>query len=166
MSLITSTISPAEDVASRKVAGADFWLLGIRILVSLPLIYFQSWKQATQAWGFVWENQPWTVADEIVALGLPQSPVISVLLIFLLLAAPFGVLIGFITRINALVLILTLGFVLIGQLDETLSTTLNPQTLLLYLGMALILSLAGGGMLSLDALLTRRRHEKRKKKAF
>ena len=163
MSLITATTSLSDESAGRRIGGVDFWLLGIRILVSVPIVYFQSRDQAFQAWGFVWEQKAWPLSDTIAALGLPQSNVISVTLIFLLLSAPLGLLLGFITRLNALVLVIALAFVLISRLDETLSLTLNPQSLLLYLGMGVILSLSGGGLLSFDALLTRRRHEKHKK---
>ena len=162
MSLITATTSPSEELATRRISASDFWLLGLRILIATPMFYYQSWRHASRAWAFVWEKAPWAIADEIVKLGLPQGSVVSVTLVFLLLAAPFGLLIGFITRFNALILLLALGFVLVTHLDDTLSVTLNAQSLLLYMGMALILSLSGGGLLSLDGLMTRRRHAKSK----
>lgn len=163
MSLITATTSPSEELATRRISTSDFGLLGLRILVSVSMLYYQSWRQALQAWEFVWEKSPWAIADEVEKLGLPQPSMISVTLVFLLLAAPFGILIGFITRFNALVFLIALVFVLVTHLDDTLSVTLNAQTLVLYMGTALILSLSGGGLLSLDGLMTRRRHAKKKR---
>ena len=166
MGLLTPTTSPSDSADSNSGTGINFWLLALRCLAAVPMIYYQSWNQALRAWGFVWEKQPWPIAEKFVELDIPQPEVLSASLIFLLLVCPFGVLIGFLTRINAFVTMLAVIFVMITGIEREISQWLNAQVLLLYLGMCLILTLSGGGIFSFDTLLTKRWRRKKQKQIF
>jgi len=69
------------------------------------------------------------------------------------------VLVGIFTRINAFVLVLLSGVILLAPI--ILSATLNPQTLALYIGLFAGLAFGGGGRLSLDYALANRRERRR-----
>ena len=125
------------------------------------MIHYQAWEHAENGWSYMWEKTNWTVVDQMTNLGLKSPGPMAVLLIFFLLTSSFGILIGFLTRINAVIMLVCLGAVLIGPVE--ISTTLTPQTLLLYFGLCLTLIVAGGGFFSLDRLLTGRRRKKKKK---
>lgn len=133
----------------------DFWLLALRIATAFCLIYFQTWDQAKMAWAFVWEKVPWTLVDQMSAASFPAANVLAPLLVCLLLIVALGLACGFLNRIVSLIGVLICGLVLVTELE--LSPTLTSQALVLYCSILLVLVFAGGGRISLDALLTRRK---------
>lgn len=133
----------------------DFWLLALRLATAFCLIYFQAWDQIKMAWAFVWEKVPWTLVDQMSAATFPAPTILAPLLIFLLMVAATALGFGFLSRMVSLIGVLICGIVLIAQLE--LSSTLSSQTLILYCSILLVLVFAGGGRISLDALLTRRK---------
>ncbi len=70
-----------------------------------------------------------------------------------------AILLGFFTRINAIILFVLTGFVLFAPLE--LSVQLTPQSLVLYLTVLLALIFGGAGYFSLDYLLVGRRVRKK-----
>ncbi len=133
----------------------DFWLLALRLATAFCLIYFQAWDQIKMAWAFVWEKVPWTLVDQMSAASFPTPNILAPLLIFLLMVVGFALGFGFLSRIISLIGVLLCGLVLVAQLE--LSTSLTSQTLILYCSILLVMVFAGGGRISLDALLTRRK---------
>jgi len=133
----------------------DFWLLALRLATAFCLIYFQAWEQIKMAWAFVWEKVPWTLVDQMSTASLPAPNILAPLLIFLLLTVAIALGFGFLSRMISLIGLLLCGFILIAQLE--LSPTLTGQTLVLYCSILLVMVFAGGGRISLDALLTGRK---------
>jgi len=133
----------------------DFWLLALRLVSAFCLIYFQAWDQIKMAWAFVWEKVPWELVDQLTAASFPAPTILAPLLIFLLLVVAVALGFGFLSRIVSLMGVLICGLVLTTKLE--LSSTLTSQTLVLYCSVLLVLVFAGGGRISLDTLLTRRK---------
>ncbi len=140
---------------SEHISGLDFGLLVIRVITVITLGYYQIFGHLKSAWGYLWEQTDWALVDHIQNLSLPSPPTISVALIFVITLCMLGLLIGIFTRINAFILLLLLGLVLVSQLR--LSASLNPQALVLFLGILMALILSGGGKFSLDSLLASRK---------
>ena len=122
------------------------------------MIYYQTWDQAIRAWRFLWEKKPWALVEQFRDAGFPQPGAIATTLIFFLIVCPAFILAGFVTRITSLVFLACCLFILLTGIS--VSSSLHPQTLALYLGGALTLVFAGPGLLSFDALLTRRRQRR------
>lgn len=156
MPLYTST--PAQSLSEqRRIIPSDFWLLGLRLLLVLPLYYYQLLDQCLKAWRFAWESRSWALPEQARAVGLPQPEVVSVALVLILLIASVALLIGFLSRINAVLITGALLFILMPGLEPFFSHSLTPQTILLYMGMGVLLGLAGGGLISVDGYLWSRR---------
>jgi uncharacterized membrane protein YphA (DoxX/SURF4 family) len=141
----------------RRIIPSDFWLLGLRLLMVLPMGYYQLLDQSVKAWKFTWEGHKWALPEQAEAAGLPQPEVVSVALVLILAFSSFALLIGFLSRINAILIAGALVFILVPGLEPYLSSNLTPQAILLYLGMGTILGMAGGGLFSVDGFLWRRR---------
>ena len=133
----------------------DFSLLIIRVITVLALGYYQIFSHLKSVWELLWEQKEWALIAQIEALKLPFPSAITTALILLLLLSMIALVIGIFTRINALVLLILLGFVLVAQLR--LSLSLNPQTLVLYIGIMFALIFSGGGRFSLDFFLASRK---------
>ncbi|MCB1235281.1 MAG: DoxX family protein [Verrucomicrobiae bacterium] len=163
--LTPSTSSSSADAPRAGLGLADFTLGWLRLAAAVPMFYYQSWSQAQKAWRFVWSQEAWPLAEKVTEMGLPQPPVFAVTLIFLLTVCPFGLLIGFLTRVNAVITCVALGFVFMTGL--IVSPWLNAQTLLLYMGVAVALAIGGPGLFSMDALFAwaRRRRKMKKQRA-
>lgn len=144
---------------TRALGGQDLWLLLLRGFVVFGMVYYQAVPHVPQAWNHVWNDSPWTVIDQMAALGLPAPSVFAVAFLVLLLIALLGLALGFVVRISAALFLFLVTFVLFAPLE--LSPTLVSQTLMLYVGMGLCLLLAGGGLISLDGVLTRRKNRPR-----
>jgi uncharacterized membrane protein YphA (DoxX/SURF4 family) len=158
MALLRRSSSSALDASPEKVGLADFYCLLLRCLLALPMFFYQAKAQTLLAWRFLWEQREWPLHEAIKAMELPQPSVTAVALIFVLLTAPFGILIGFLTRVNAALTLLATGFFFITGLP--LSDWLSGQTYVLYLGLCAVLVLSGPGSFSFDgafAFLRRRR---------
>ncbi len=134
---------------------ADLGLLVIRLLSVSTFVYYQLASQLGQAVEHLWEETPWSLVDQLGELGLPAPWFLAPLAVALMATSLLGLLLGFLARFNALLLVLMAGFVLLSAV--TLSPTLNPQTLALYLGIFAGFACGGAGRLSLDHLLAGRR---------
>lgn len=141
--------------ASDRPRLADLGLLTIRLFTVLTFAYYQLAHQLRQAIDHLWEEAPWSLVSQLGDRGLPSPELLAPLGIALMTTTLMGVLLGFLTRLNALLFALMTGFVLFSALS--LSPTLNPQTLALYLGVFLGFAGGGAGRLSLDHLLAGRR---------
>lgn len=133
----------------------DFALLIIRVISMVALGYYQIFNHIKSVWEFLWEQKNWELITQVEKLGIPFPTAIAVTLIFLILLSMIGIFIGIFTRVNALFLFVLLGFVLVAPI--LLSHSLNPQTILLYLGMLFALVFSGGGQFSLDKFLAMRK---------
>lgn len=151
----TNTTSAAGVLSAGRTALS---LLLLRVFGGLPMIYFQGWDQAIRAYRYIWEDKPWALVTDMAEKAIFAPNVMASILIFFLLSSSFAVLIGFLTRINATIMLLcTLLILLFGLLGQFLIS----QTLVVYAGIFATLIMSGPGLISLDALLTKRRAKKK-----
>jgi uncharacterized membrane protein YphA (DoxX/SURF4 family) len=141
------------------VRPSDFGLLIIRLLVVAAFTYYQLADQLALAHGYLWDANGWNLIAQLSERGVPAPPIVATVATGLCAANLLGLLFGFFTRINALLLVLMTGFVLFSAIS--LSPTLNPQALSVYLGVFAGFSCGGAGKLSLDFVLAGRRARRR-----
>lgn len=144
---------------SRAVGSEDFWLLLLRGFVVFGMVYYQVVPHVPLAWSHLWKETPWGLIDQFASVGLPAPSAVAVAFLVLLMISLLGLALGFVVRISAALFLVLVTLVLFTPLD--LSPTLLSQTLMLYFGLGLCLLLAGGGLISLDGLLTRRKNRPR-----
>lgn len=138
----------------------DFGLLLIRIMAVAIFFYYQLANQMVLGIDFVWDAGEWDLVGQLSEKGVTAPPVVALASVATLTISLLGVCIGIFTRINALILALLIGFILLAPI--ILSATLNPQSLALYVGLFVALAIGGGGRLSLDYALANRRERRRK----
>ena len=139
---------------------SDFGLLIIRIITVAIFFYYQHVAQMALGIDFVWDAGEWDLVTQLTDRGLPSPAVLALVSVVVLTISLLGLVLGIFTRINALILALFVGFILLAPI--ILSATINPQALTLYLGLFIGLALGGGGRLSLDYALANRRERRRK----
>lgn len=144
-----STLSPSGFIRN------DLCPLVLRFSAGLTMIFFQAWHQSIRAWSYVWDKQSWSLVDQFSELGFAYSGFIATSLIVLCTVLSIGLITGIYTRICAFLLLVLMIFILIVPAE--LSGSLSVQTLLLYAGVSISLMLSGGGRISLDHLLTKRK---------
>ncbi|MCB1091734.1 MAG: DoxX family protein [Verrucomicrobiae bacterium] len=162
MALLNPTSPTPLDLSEHRVGVADFYRLFLRVLIAVPMFFYQAKAQTWLAWGFLWEQKEWPLLEAIKEMNLPQPSVTAVGLIFVLLFAPIGILTGFLTRVNACLTLMAVAFFFFTGLP--LSDWLSGQTYVLYLGLCLVLVLSGPGAFSIDGIFSflRRRRKMRK----
>ncbi len=158
MSVFTKS---TDHSSGSKIAASDLWVFLLRFFIGYPMIHYQAWRHAKLGWAYMWEKKDWSVFDQMTAHGYSSPGPMAVTLVFFLLISSFGILIGFLTRLNAIILLICLGIVLIAPIELN-QGSLTPQTLLIYIGLCLTLIISGSGFFSLDMLMTRRRRRKKK----
>ena len=147
-----------HDPAPERSASSDVGLLLIRLLPALAFVYYQLAAQLRLAADHVWDGTGWELVDELAAIGAPSPELAAPVGLGILAAALGGVVAGLFTRLSALLALLVVGFLLFTGVG--LSTSLVPQTLVLYLSVLAGLACGGGGRLSLDHLLAGRRRRR------
>lgn len=150
---------PLPDNRPEKIHLGDWGLLLIRIAPVAIFSYYQLGSQLSQAIDFIWDEREWDLVTQLDEKGFPAAAVLAPASVAILTIALLGVLVGIFTRINALVLTVLSGFILLAPI--ILSATLNPQATTLYMGIFAGLSCGGGGRLSLDYALATRRERRR-----
>jgi len=133
-------------------------LAALRVLSGLALIYYQGWDQFSKGWRFLWSDERWMLVEHFRA---EHSPPVAVLFAFgtavFYFVSPLFLMIGFLTRINALLIFVGLLITLNANLDGVLSTSLHTQTMVLYFLITLFFGVNGGGMIAADRLFDRSR---------
>lgn len=144
-----------HDPAPERSVSSDLGLLLIRLLPALAFFYYQLAAQLRRAADYVWDGTSWELIDELGALGAPSPELAAIVGLGVMTAALGGIVAGLFTRLSALLSLFVVGFLLFTGVG--LSTSLVPQTLVLYLSVLAALAFCGGGRLSLDHLLAGRR---------
>lgn len=153
-----------SDIAARRPAslGADTGLFLLRIAAVGALFHYQLWEHLAAAWKHLWNREEWPLIEQFADLPLPQTDSIAPVFVLCLSLAAAGLVTGLFTRVAALGTMLLLVFAILSLVD--FSPTLNPQTMVLYLAVAVCLFFAGAGRFSLDYLLVGRRGRKGKRR--
>lgn len=162
MSFSRSSSNTSADAVPAQIGIPDVYRLMIRLLVAVPMFFYQAKLQTAQAWIYLWDQKVWPLLEAMKEMNLPQPTVTATVLIFVMLFAPIGILIGFLTRVNAVLLMLATAYFFLSGLP--LSDYLSGQTYVLYLGLCAVLVLCGPGAFSMDAAFgfLRRRRRQRK----
>jgi uncharacterized membrane protein YphA (DoxX/SURF4 family) len=151
---------PLPDTGPEKPHLSDLGLLLIRVITVAIFFYYQMGHQLSLGIDFIWDAGEWDLVTQLTDKGFPAPSVLALSSVAVLTISLLGVLLGIFTRINALILALLSGVILLAPI--ILSTTLNPQSLALYVGLFAGLACGGGGRLSLDYALANRRERRRK----
>jgi uncharacterized membrane protein YphA (DoxX/SURF4 family) len=150
---------PIQDSNPDRPRLADLGLLVIRLFAVATFAYYQLARQFHFAVDFLWDGADWELVGQLAGRGFSSPEGIAVATVGLQIVTLLGVVLGIFTRISALLFALMTGFVLFTPI--TLSPSLNPQALALYLSIFLGLACGGAGRLSLDHLLADRRARNR-----
>ncbi|MDF1657992.1 MAG: hypothetical protein P1U58_10295 [Verrucomicrobiales bacterium] len=143
---------PLPDTGPEKPKSSDLGLLLIRVLAATTFFYYQLIDQLVSAKKYIWEKTSWDLMEQLQLKGLHYPGPVAVIIAAALALSFVGLVAGVFTRINALVLLVITGFVFITPLE--LSSTLNPQSLALYLSLFFAFAVGGAGRLSLDYFMT------------
>ncbi|MFT5470559.1 MAG: putative membrane protein YphA (DoxX/SURF4 family) [Verrucomicrobiales bacterium] len=142
-----------------------FCMLILRFFSGLALITYQGWRQVQEGWAYLWHNGSWGLVDHFNTDGKSTAIAVfySVLVAVFYFFSPFLLMIGFLTRLSALIILVGLMVTLNLGLDKDglISTSLHSQTMALYLLIGVFFVLNGGGVLAIDRLFDRRRGKKR-----
>jgi len=133
-------------------------MLLLRCLSGLALIYYQGWNQVVFGWNYLWHQRQWPLVQHFLEHNpLPLAVILSWLTAVFFFLSPLLLAIGFLTRLNALMIFLGLIMALNANLDRVLSTSLHTQTVVLYFLISLFFILNGGGLLAADRMFDRQR---------
>lgn len=149
---------PLPDNGPQRTAASDVGLFVVRLFTAVTFFYYQLIEQLGQARNYFWEKAEWDLVNQFTDKGLPLPGVLAVAFVIVFALSLAATTVGIFTRINALILLVLAGAILILPLD--LSLSLNPQALVLYIGAFLGLALGGAGRASLDYRLAGRKSKK------
>ncbi|MEM7011723.1 MAG: DoxX family protein [Verrucomicrobiota bacterium] len=135
----------------------------LRFLSGVALVYYQGWKQLQQGWGYLWSDGKWELVDHFVARGqgTPVSMLFAILVAVFYFVSPVLLMLGFLTRLSALVIFIGIMVTINLGLQGVISTSLHSQTTALYLLVCVFFILNGGGIIAVDRLFDRRRGKQR-----
>ena len=131
----------------------------LRIAAVCLLIYFEVWIHLGKAWKNIWNEESWGLVDQFESLSFPVPQAVSVVVILGALVVSLGILIGFLCRVNAAILIFILGFLLVSTVKT--SDNLTAETIVLYAIVLFTLIITGPGGWSLDHYLSEQRHRRK-----
>ncbi|MEM7697257.1 MAG: hypothetical protein AAF236_02495 [Verrucomicrobiota bacterium] len=147
---------PVADPDQTRKVPHDIGLLILRVLVVGAFCYYQQIGLLLEAWGFTWSGTDWQFAQDLAdQTALPFPGIIAVATVVVLTIVLFGLLLGLLTRINAAIAFVFIGAAMV--LPFSISSTLNQQSLLIYLIAFLTLTIASGGHYTLDRSLSAKR---------
>lgn len=133
----------------------DFGLLLLRFATVCTLVYYELAIHLHKAWNNVWEEEDWGLVDQFNNLNLPLPGAVAVAIILTAFLTSLGVLLGFLGRINAIILLIILGFLLVARVQT--SNHFTPEVIVIYIIILVTLTVTGSGRFSLDHALTSQR---------
>ena len=138
-------------------------MLLLRFVSGAALIFYQGWLQVQQGWGYLWKDGSWELVNHFTEKGhgVPVAVLFSILVAIFYFFSPVLLMLGFLTRLSALIILIGLIVTMNLGLQGIISTSLHSQTMALYLLISLFFVLNGGGMLALDRVFDRRRGKRR-----
>lgn len=133
-------------------------MFALRFVSGLALIYYQGWDQFAQGWSYLWSGTRWKLIDHFSAAHpVPVAAVFALATAVFFFISPLLLALGFLTRVNALLIFAGLLLALDKGLNGILSTSLHTQTMSLYLLIMLFFFVNGGGLLAVDRFFDLRR---------
>lgn len=137
-------------------------MCGLRILSGLALVYYQGWEQFFRGWQYLWAGSRWKLLDHFTAEHpVPVAAAFAFATAVFFFVSPVLLMVGFLTRLNAMLIFMGLVLALDKDLNGVLSSTLHTQTMVLYLLITLFFVINGGGLIAADRLFDQRRSRAR-----
>jgi putative oxidoreductase len=143
------------NVFTRALAGepsgtASAWgQLILRVGVGSMIFYFHGWHKLREGLAFLNNGTPWTLAAEVAAMSFPMPVSSAVAATAVQFVCSLMLIVGLVTRLNALLLTGTLSVAIL----QNLLAYRDPQLAILYTLAALTMMFLGGGRYSVDARL-------------
>jgi len=148
-----------ETSAESTSVPVNVGLLFLRAATVATLIYYELAIHLQKAWNNVWKEEDWGLVDQFVNLSLPLPGAVAVTIVLTAFLTAIGVFLGFLGRINAAILILILGFLLMAKVQT--SDNFTPEVIVLYIIIFTGLIITGSGRYSMDFLLTTQRKRRK-----
>ncbi len=131
-------------------------LLFLRFATVCTLVYYELAIHLGKAWNNVWQDEvQWGLVDQFTDLNLPLPSPLAVTVILAAFLTAIGLLLGFLCRVNSLILIGIFGFLLLYQVKT--SDNFTPEVIVVYLIIMATLFIVGAGRFSMDHILTSQR---------
>lgn len=134
-------------------------LFFLRFATVATLVYYELAIHLRKAWNNVWKEEEWGLIDQFQNLSLPIPGAVAVAIILTAFITALGVLLGFLARINAIILIVILGFLLTAGVET--SNQFTPEVIVVYIIILVTLTVTGSGKFSMDHFLTRQRSRRK-----
>lgn len=132
----------------------------LRIGSALVLLFQHVWSQIPQAFQALWNGKAWDVIDLLSRAGMPFPKFLALVAALIVTLVSAGWLLGFLTRVCALMLVpVALGALIVCNRNGYLP---GSEISLLYFFIAVTVAYSGPGWLSLDALFRRRGRSSKK----
>ena len=147
---------PLTEVASTLLR--DVGALLARWLTAWSLVVFHAWDEARAGFRhYFGPKDPWPLSDAITAAGLPAGLAVATALTYALCGVAAAFFLGLLTRVAAFgLLMVTIGVAAVASSDAL------QESAGAYAAVACALLFGGPGHVSLDALITHWRAQKRK----
>ncbi len=144
-----------EEPTESRSLPINFGILFLRFAAICSLVYYELALHLEKAWRSIWREETWGLIDQFENRGIPLPNAVSVAIILAAFLTGLGVLLGFLARVNAVILTVILAFLLLAQVQT--SPNLTPEAVVLYIGILLTLTITGPGRFSMDHMLTAQR---------
>jgi len=145
--LLAASMNPK---AESPLAACGHLLL--RVVAGLMIFYIHGWHKLEGWLAYLQHGTPWKLAEEVAEMHFPAPLASAVAATGVQFICSLFLVVGLITRINAVLLVGVLG----GGSLQNIITGRDQQLAILYTLIVATLALLGGGRFSLDSLLQRR----------
>jgi putative oxidoreductase len=135
-------------MAESRTSATDIGLLALRLGLAALLIGFHGWTRLVRAFHFVILDEPWTFVTLVERIGFPLAPVFAVLSALAESVGALFVGLGLFTRFAAFAILINMGVAVVFEAFNGDPIELPG----LYLLIAVVLVLMGGGRLTIGRL--------------
>ncbi|WP_050029765.1 DoxX family protein [Verrucomicrobium sp. BvORR034] len=134
-------------------------VIPLRIGAGLTLLYMHAWQHAFLAWRAVWHQEPWEVIGVVEQSGLPLPKVLAAFAAGVAIFTAVCWILGFFTRFASVAFIpVTLGALWVCN---RVGQSFGAESCILFLLIAITLIIKGPGWLSVDALFSRGKKQRK-----
>ena len=137
--------------AEPRATGASWGILVLRLGLGSMVFVIHGYHKLLGGSAWLHDGSPWPLADEVAEMHFPMPVAAAFAATAAQLVCPLFLLLGLLTRLNALILTGTLGVAVL----QNLTAGRDPQLAVLYVLAYVSLVLSGGGRWSLDASRSR-----------
>lgn len=137
-----------QSLAAESVSDVHAWgQLILRVSVGLMIFYIHGWHKLKGGIAHLRQGTSWNLAEEVAAMHLPAPVVLAFAATLVQLICPLFLATGLLTRLNAVLLTVTLSTAIL----QNVLARRDPQLPVLYVLILTEMIFLGGGRFSLDA---------------